>query len=256
MNFIRRIKLVKTTVQSNQVNYFGRYIEQQILEIPPEDVREAYEGHFPTVLVIGSSQYLRQIKGHLENSGHPCQAGEGDDPMELRREAALRLLRDDTGSNLGWRILLEIDQPSFSRDVVRRAIVEGSHLIEVIPDDYRLQILSEMQQLSEESDIEAGHDEIAEELVIRLTSFEGSKGLSAQHVFIVGLQAGDLPRDANNITDLEICKFLVALTRTRKQCHILHTGRWSGQPKQPSIFLRWISRARFEAIEVSRSYWE
>jgi superfamily I DNA/RNA helicase len=250
-----RIKLVKTTVQSNHVNYFGRYIEQQILEIPPEDIQEAHEGHFPTVLIIGSSQYLRQIKDHLVRGGHPCQTGEGDDPMELRREVGLRFLQDHPDSNLGWRILLEIDEPAFGQDVLRKAIIEGPPIIELIPDQYREQTLSELNQLSQESHIEAGGDETVEEFVIRLTSFEGSKGLSAQHVFIVGLQAGDLPRNANNITDLEICKFLVALTRTRKQCHIIHTGRWSGEARRPSIFLQWIRRERFEPIEVNRAYW-
>jgi len=46
---------------------------------------------------------------------------------------------------------------------------------------------------------------------IKATSFESSKGLSAQHVFIVGLHKGEIPRGAK-ATDFEVCKFLVALT--------------------------------------------
>jgi superfamily I DNA/RNA helicase len=251
-----RIKLVKTTVQSNRVNYFGRYVEQQILQIPPEDIEEAHDGHFPSVLVIGPSQYLKQIKEYLENNGHACQAGEGDDPMELQRKEALQLLQEDSNSNLGWRIVLETDQPSFYLDVTRKAIEEKSPLVDLVPEEYQARILSETGQLPEERETDTRQDETDEDLVIKLTSFEGSKGLAAQHVFIVGLHAGDLPRDVNNVTDLEICKFLVALTRTRKQCHILHTQRWSGQVKRPSIFLQWIRRERFEPIEVNKSYWE
>src|SRR2546425_8826066 len=49
--------------------------------------------------------------------------------------------------------------------------------------------------------------------VIKLTSFEGSKGLSAQHVFVVGVHENELPKRISDIKDLEICKFLVSLTR-------------------------------------------
>jgi superfamily I DNA/RNA helicase len=61
---------------------------------------------------------------------------------------------------------------------------------------------------------------------IKLTSYEGAKGLSAQHVFLVALHADELPKDADAITDIEICKFLVGLTRTKKKCTFLTTGRF------------------------------
>jgi superfamily I DNA/RNA helicase len=41
------------------------------------------------------------------------------------------------------------------------------------------------------------------EPTIKLTSLEGSKGLQAQHVFVVGMHDGDLPRSAGEIKDLE-----------------------------------------------------
>lgn len=90
---------------------------------------------------------------------------------------------------------------------------------------------------------------------VKMTSFEGSKGLSAQHVFILGLQEGDLPRDAANISDLEVCKFVVALTRTRKQCQVLYTWRFGGNPKRPSLFLDWVSPNRKELVTVDKTFW-
>ena len=56
---------------------------------------------------------------------------------------------------------------------------------------------------------------------VRVTSFEGAKGLSAQHVYIAGLHNGELPHDPASIKDLEICKFVVALSRTRKKCTLI-----------------------------------
>jgi len=64
---------------------------------------------------------------------------------------------------------------------------------------------------------------------ILLTSFVGCKGLSAGHVFIVGANNGSLPKSASAITDIEISQFIVALTRTRKQCHIV-SNKWLISP--------------------------
>ena len=57
---------------------------------------------------------------------------------------------------------------------------------------------------------------------ILLTSFKGCKGLSAGHVFIVGVHDGGMPRDNKHIDDVEISQFVVALTRTRKQCQNIY----------------------------------
>ena len=89
---------------------------------------------------------------------------------------------------------------------------------------------------------------------IKITSFEGAKGLSAQHVFIAGLHNGEIPRDPANIQDLEICKFVVGLTRTRKRCYLIHTSRFAQNRKHPSVFISWIEDQRFERIEVNADY--
>jgi superfamily I DNA/RNA helicase len=84
---------------------------------------------------------------------------------------------------------------------------------------------------------------------VLLTSLKGSKGLSAGHVFIVGANNGSLPRDQRDIEDVEISQFIVAMSRTRKQCHIV-SNRWliapfdkkgkSLQANSRSKFLSWI----------------
>lgn len=90
---------------------------------------------------------------------------------------------------------------------------------------------------------------------MKITSFEGSKGLSAQYVFIVGLHSGDLPRVAEDIKDIEICRLLVALTRTKKKCAVLVTRRFGDNFKQRSEFLGWVKPARFEEKKIDAAYW-
>ena len=89
---------------------------------------------------------------------------------------------------------------------------------------------------------------------VLLTSFKGCKGLSAGHVFIVGVHDGCMPKDNRHVEDVEISQFIVALTRTRKQCHVL-SNDWLVAPRdkkgwipafEASLFVNWIPRELVE----------
>jgi hypothetical protein len=64
-----------------------------------------------------------------------------------------------------------------------------------------------------------------------------------------------LPRRLAAADDLEVCKMIVAVTRTRKQCHLLYTRRWGKIGRRPSPFLGWIRPERREFVNVTREYW-
>ncbi|MGH7260312.1 MAG: hypothetical protein ACREI9_06480, partial [Nitrospiraceae bacterium] len=255
-----KIRMVEASVQNNQANYFGKYISREIARIPGDEISESRQEGFPTVLVIGPGQYLRQIQSCLERDGYTIEVKESSDSMVIDRKQGLAILKGDAQANLGWRIVLEADQPSFINDVIRRAYSKNAPLVDGLPAEYRERIMIEAEAWREES-LEISGDaalpqEGPERPTIKLASFEGSKGLSAQHVFIVGLQEGELPHDANNIDDLEICKLIVALTRTRKQCHLIYTKRWGGVVKRPSVFISWILPQRIQLVRVDRNYWD
>jgi superfamily I DNA/RNA helicase len=91
---------------------------------------------------------------------------------------------------------------------------------------------------------------------VKVASFEGSKGASAQYVFLLGLQAGDMPRNPADIKDIEICRFLVGLTRTKKKCEILVTKRFGDKIKRRSVFLGWIKPVRYSEKQVNAAYWK
>jgi len=101
---------------------------------------------------------------------------------------------------------------------------------------------------------------LEDELHIKFTSFEGSKGLSADYVFIVGVNQtkGTLkgfPADIKNPTDNEICKFLVGLTRTRKKCYLISNQRFSKFAGiRESSFISWIKPERLKKIKVNKDY--
>lgn len=81
----------------------------------------------------------------------------------------------------------------------------------------------------------------------------GSKGLSAGHVFIVGFNNGHLPRDRYDISDDEVCQFLVGLSRTRKACHVISVGRYGKGWLEPSDFAGWIA-PHLEGLKVDKTY--
>jgi len=249
-----KIQIAHMSVQRLNANYFGRYIATEIAKIPPAEIEEARAGGFPAALVIGPKQYLRQIETYLRVQGLTPDAST---PLQelLTREHGLKILKRHSTSNLGWRIILELDRPDFWEQLVRSSVQHGGVLHGGLPAAFRDGILAEAARLPEDEEEEQPPAEEPSGPSIRLTSFEGSKGLSAQYVFVVGLHDGDLPTDPGQITDFEICKFLVALTRTRKRCHILYADNCLGERKRASVFLSWIDRSRVEILRVDRIYW-
>lgn len=98
-------------------------------------------------------------------------------------------------------------------------------------------------------------DEEAAAPSIICTSLISSKGLSAGYVFIVGFNDGHLPRDPKAITDAEVCQFLVGLSRTRKECHVVSVGRLGGDPLNRSTFARWIAD-EIEPLTANKAYFD
>ncbi len=249
-----KIEIVRASVQRGNANYFGRYLEKQIRAVSADDLKLASDKHEPAVLIIGSKPYLPQVETHLIECGLLVVPPNHD---LAERERALEILNKDPQSNLGWRIILEETGNKAARPVVEAAHKNKTNLVDEIDSAIRGAVLEEAAKFAAIRAEKATNEEAPDEqtLAIKLTSYEGSKGLSAQYVFLVGLHAGDLPRKMPP-EDIEICKFLVGLTRTKKKCAILIANNFAGQFKKPSEFLNWIEGERMELIEVTAEYWK
>lgn len=252
-----KIALVETTVQRQNANYMGRYIAQAIADIPRDEIEAAAKGGYPTVLVIVGKPYRDQIISHLENAGYSVDTRR-ESVGRLERQQGLSILRENRESNLGWRIMLSVDSAPFVRDVIAKTADGTQRLVDTLPDEFRERVLAEVDAYkapANEVNDERQTEEPDEQPLIRVTSFEGAKGLSAQHVFIAGLHDHELPHNPGAILDLEICKFVVGLTRTRKKCSLIHTRNFAGMRKSPSAFISWIDAVRLEHIKVDAAYW-
>ncbi|HEY6091817.1 MAG TPA: UvrD-helicase domain-containing protein [Gemmatimonadales bacterium] len=250
------IAVVATSVQSSRANYLGKYIDRAIAAIPSDEIAEAVKEGFPPVLVIVAKPYRAQIIAYLTKQGFLVDTRR-DATVSLKRDTGLHLLAEDHASNVGWRIVLASEPQLFVSGIIA-ATEDGTPIVNALPTDYRQRILDEVAALATAPEPEAPPAEEVpmERVPVRVTSFEGAKGLSAQHVFIAGLHAHEIPRNAADPHDLEICKFVVGLTRTRKKCSLLYTKRFANKPRQPSVFLTWIDGSRLERTTVDARYWK
>ena len=255
-----KIDLVGMSVQRGNANYFGRYIEQAMSKIPKGEIDEANKKGEPAVLIIGAKQYLRQIIEYLTGRGYAVSTKE-EPPARLEKEIGYEILDKNAKSNLGWRLLLEFEKENLRASIIQKAAEASVSLVEIIPSEIRDRILNEVkvwadEQANKKDEDKASETEAPQQPFIKATSFEGSKGMSAQHVFIVGMHENELPRDSTQIQDIEICRFVVGLTRAKKKCSLLHTGRFADQPKRPSPFFSWIKKERYEFVTVNAQYWK
>jgi superfamily I DNA/RNA helicase len=246
-----KIDLVTVSTQRLNANYFGRYIEECIKAIPGEHVAAAKEKHEPVALIIGSEPYKSQVERHLVEAGLASTRKKSEvNPLH----AAYEILLEDAQSNLGWRIILSLDEQKLAKKKVREAAEKQLRLVDAISNEERNAVLAAAKAWAASAPDE---DDEAEEIEpVKMVSFEGSKGMSAQYVFLIGIHSGEIPRAATAIKDMEICKFLVGLTRTKKKCSILVTRMFGGDFKQPSEFLSWIKAERFHTKKVDAAYWK
>jgi len=262
-------KIISAT--TSNIACLAKLIRIGIQNIPDRDIAEAHEEGYPCVLIVGQRQYLNPLNKSL--SKH--YASIAFTQAEGRAYSILDgydILRNQEDSNLGWRLLAGIELPEGQLREVVQSSQDHTPLKHLLPQDFvdkhslileilRKQEIDDADQeslinlLGDQSRIVIDHfygleeEEEAEpdrtQPAILMSSFQGCKGLSAGHVFIVGLNNGSMPRIApdGGVADIEISKFIAAMTRTRKLLYLL-SNRWDYGPKGPrfdtSMFMEMI----------------
>lgn len=97
------------------------------------------------------------------------------------------------------------------------------------------------QKLKNELDPDSMRKSIHGGISIKITTILGSKGLTSDYVFLANFDDRYI-LDKNKITDENICKFLVGLTRSKKKTYI-----YTSENKVP-IFVKWMNEDRYEEI--------
>jgi len=259
------------TATTANIRGLASLIGKAISKIPEQDIHEAHEKKYPCVLIVGQRQYLNPLHKSLRQHYPHIEFRQAEAPAySLGDGYELLLERED--SNLGWRVLAGCELAPADLEFVLAATHDRTQFYSLLPEEFihkhtsvleilRAQELGESEAnriaelLGDESEgvlnrfLPSQQPEVPEpdlaHLTILLSSFEGCKGLSAGHVFIVGLNEGGMPRPdtESKLPDIECCKFIVALTRSRKSLFLL-SNKWdyapSGPGRLPSIFVQMI----------------
>jgi len=169
---------VQTSVQRQSANYIGHYIAQAIEEIPYDEIEEAARSGYPAALVIVAKPYRDQIINHLESEGYVLET-RLEPASKVNREMGLSILKDDRDSNLGWRVILSKDNPSFLADAIVATADGTRRLVDQLPRKFCERVLTEVDTLELPKKVSEDDQETPAAVdmpSVRVTSFEGAKG--------------------------------------------------------------------------------
>ena len=264
----------------------SEYIKGVIKKADKSDISHSWKkgSEYPTVLVIGPRDYLSAIAENLRKK-YPQTIYKVSVESPFTIAEAYEALLKNRKSNIGWRILIHL----YMRDANVKRIINQTkkrkQLLTLLPANFvkkHNRVLDVIKTLKKKEPVSLktkreikkiatnNSRAIIDFLVNRnkrsasnstpdtskpsilLSTFAGCKGLSAAYVLIVGANEGDMPQDKTRIRDVEISRFIVAMTRTRKQCHIISNKSFRKSKnkkvaKTKSIFLDWISSHLIES---------
>ena len=255
--------------------FLNMYISA-ILQDELDDYRNR-DGIEPLILVIGTTKYLNIFRSKMQNIAEYIEPKQNNNIEIDQLCEGYRILLDDETSNIGWRLLLlsdKITPPKEHRRILNNSL-NNTPLIDLLPEEYKqkhkanVDLIREFIGAQESAAAEAYLEvvfgvPIKEKIVryfrkvdgeesdsssnssypIQFVTYQGSKGLAADYVFLLGVNNGDIPKDPTKIADYEICEFIVGLTRVKKECYVLPISNVYGEKKYRSVFLSWITPQR------------
>ncbi len=120
---------------------------------------------------------------------------------------------------------------------------EYSHLLELLDEDNLQESISKLtRELNPPSEFEDDK--------VNIMTIHKSKGLGADHVFLLGVVQGIIPNSKRGLDTIEAQRRLlyVAMTRAKKSLHIISQVNWAGQ------FVNTVNKDEFEYNWKKKTY--
>lgn len=268
-------KITYSQVFAKKIPWF---IEQQIKEIAKLE-----KNMFSVLIISPTKVQVSSIVKSLKSKGFKnVQFVEKNDDKKPSLLDGLKILLENNKSNLGWRIVCKtlLDDTVFI-NLINDTNKDGAKNIYDIIDKTKKDEVGDMlkilkainndksvnqQKLNElltkinidpflmakefiKNNILSDSKNVGnvgiKKIPIKTTTIQSSKGLAAEYVFIVNFddQYFIKDKDKKNISDHDICSFVVALTRARKKVFLI-----SSNTKKIPTFLTWINKNKIEKI--------
>jgi superfamily I DNA/RNA helicase len=243
------------------------------------DVTRAVRGKYTVLILSPTRNQCRKTYQALVSRGFQnIQFAERKESSELCLLDGLKLLLLDKDCNLGWRIVSKALSPEADFNSLleeAQSQGEGTRMIDAVGEELKKDVrrmLTALRAVRDRRDVDTeqmaevfrhlGIDPhgIAAESIrddlevsgprqvvlgvrrtpIEVTTFQSSKGLAADYVFITHVDDRYCVRDQEaGMSDQDVCSFLVALTRARRAVYLLTTDRG-----RIPTFLSWIHKDR------------
>jgi superfamily I DNA/RNA helicase len=236
---------------------------------------------FNVLIISPTSLQSQTVAKALENKGlKNVEYRDKKDDTELNLLDGLKLLIKDDGCNLGWRCVskyfltteefasllkescsdylrkfhkyVPTDKKNEIKKILRvlRGIRDDNNLsdedIEIVLNKLEINPYKVMaERLKQDTDItEYSGNPAIRKIEVKATTIQSSKGLAADLVFITHFDDQYFIKNKNKsqITDQDVCNFLVALTRMKKKIYLV-----SSTQKQPE-FLKWINKDKIRFL--------
>lgn len=242
-------------MEASTINTMVNAVLGAIERIPDQDITEARKQGYPCVLIVGSRLFLNAVHKKLRDQYTDVRRDSKGNQGPSITDAYMELLENED-SNLGWRIVGRCCLTKNELDTAIMGSVDNTPFKDLLPQnlvDLHIECLAPIRENDKTRSLEKLNklqEDLRKELVdhfwsdpppeteidesepsILLTSYEGCKGLSAGHVFALGLNDGVMPKiNGDNIDDIEVSKFIVAMTRARKLMYLI-SNRYNFGPR-------------------------
>ena len=169
---------------------------------------------------IAEAKVHELIEGAMQNGQNLCDIDSEEIKISLQKCNAIKTIVETVGATIEEKIksitshISIVDKVRLKEDIARKSINQE----EIIEIEHK-----------EEEEAELEEIEVKKMGAVELLTIVGSKGLSADHVIIIGF-------DNVNMSWITKNAFYVAMTRARKSLHIL-TALKSGGARQSNGFL-------------------
>ncbi len=211
-----------------------QFTKARIVQLSKQEGLDGSEDDLQFLIIGPEAQYHldaveKCLSAELDMTLFEIEDPKKKEPVTI--EDGYRILKGGHNFNLGWRIVLSCDPPEDLPAVIQKAYKTGTALEKLLPADYVAKHRKAIARQPKDDEVQ----EIAEppkRIRIKLTNFYGSKGLSALHTIVIGLNNNIFPKNPGKLNDDEACKFIVALTRARRSCCLVSNGEFDKSKKR------------------------
>ena len=266
-------KIIYVQSYANQIPW---RIEQQINLIAKENRTK-----FSVLIISPTKTQTNIITKTLTNKGfNNIETVDKKADKEITLLDGLKLLLENNKDSLGWRIISKffLSNKDFKSILEKSNKENGEKIINLLDKNIKLKVIQILKILRaikkneniEETDfievlntmkinplkhasnylkkeINSSSKKIGNpgirKIPIKITTIQGSKGLSADYVFITYFDDQYFIKNKVNISDQDICNFLVSLTRAKKRVVLI-----SSNPNREQTFLKWINPNRIDKL--------